>query len=303
MNAASDDGFVLGIDFGGTKVALRTSLRSAVPLESAVLPTRAEHGTEQVVRRTLDRARRLISATERSSGGRLRAVAAVSPGVVLPDRILLAPNVPGWGGLDLARTLREGLGVSRVAVGTDAKAGALAESRWGALAGVSCGIFLNLGTGIAAAAVADGQVLEGAHGAAGEIGYSLLEPGQAGFAVGRAPLEEQVSGSGIALQVGSLLGRSVTAAEAFVLAEQDPAVRAVLERSLALLGQHVANLAIALDPAVIAVAGGVAENDLVTVRIAEALAAAVPFPPELVAATFGTEAPLVGALALAIDAL
>ena len=60
-----------------------------------------------------------------------------------------------------------------VTMATDVKAAALAEARWGALAGVDPGVYLNLGTGLAAAIVAGGRVLAGANGAAGEIGYNL----------------------------------------------------------------------------------------------------------------------------------
>ena len=51
--------------------------------------------------------------------------------------------------------------------------------RWGALAGYDPALYLNLGTGLAAAIVTGGQVLSGGNGAAGEIGYSLREPGDA----------------------------------------------------------------------------------------------------------------------------
>src|SRR5215475_493480 len=43
----------------------------------------------------------------------------------------------------------------------------------GALAGCDPAVYLNLGTGLSAAIVAGGQVLSGANGAAGEIGYNL----------------------------------------------------------------------------------------------------------------------------------
>lgn len=48
-----------------------------------------------------------------------------------------------------------------VSVATDAKAAALAEARHGTLAGLRCGVFLNLGTGTSAATVVEGRVLTG----------------------------------------------------------------------------------------------------------------------------------------------
>jgi glucokinase len=77
---------------------------------------------------------------EEGAKARLTAVGVVSPGIVLPDRILLAPNVPGWERLRLRDLIAAGLDSPLVdsvpiSVGTDAKAAALAEWKWGALAG------------------------------------------------------------------------------------------------------------------------------------------------------------------------
>ena len=90
---------------------------------------------------------------------------------------------------------------------TDAKAAAQAEVRWGSLAGFDPAIYLNLGTGLAAAIVAGGQVLAGSQGAAGEIGYSLREPADVGRADGlRIPLEDMVSGHDAAAPVPACKG-------------------------------------------------------------------------------------------------
>lgn len=100
-------------------------------------------------------------------------MSAVTPGIVKPQGIRLAPNNPGWDTLALADVLKESFGIQRVAIETDVKAAALAEARSGVLADVECGLYVNLGTGLSAAAVIDGRVLRGAHGAAGEIAYQL----------------------------------------------------------------------------------------------------------------------------------
>src|SRR5262249_13356772 len=113
------------------------------------------------------------------------------------DRILLAPNVPGWGSLALERRLRDGLGVAAVAVCNDVRAAATAELRAGVLRGCDVALYLSLGTGLSMGLVVGGRVVDGAHGAAGEIGYTLGRPGEPGVAAGRAPLEERVSGPAI----------------------------------------------------------------------------------------------------------
>ncbi len=62
--------FVLGIDFGGTKVALAVALRTGRILARDRLATAARRGAEQVVQRVMVAAGTLISEGERLSGGR-----------------------------------------------------------------------------------------------------------------------------------------------------------------------------------------------------------------------------------------
>jgi glucokinase len=296
-------GFVLGIDLGGTKTAVVTAGLDGAPLFVRRLPTRADQGASRVIARVVGAAGDLMSKTA-ASAGPLAAVAAVSPGIVLDDSVLLAPNNPGWETLALARELRQGLGIDEVVVDTDAKAAALAEIRWGELAGIRNGIFLNLGTGIAVALVIDGRVVRGGHGAAGEIGYQLRgTPGEPVYADGRAPLEDQVSGRAIGEQASALVGRDVTAAEAFAMAGTDPRVAALIDDALYLLGVHLANLAIAADPERIVVGGGMmGSRSVVLPRLADSMRRTVPFPPDLRVARFLADAPLYGAVALALNA-
>lgn len=108
----------------------------------------------------------------------------------------------------------------------DVKAAALAEITHGALAGVHCGIFVNLGTGLAAAIVLDGRVVDGATGAAGEIGYQIPGPVPGAtlppaYAQGHAPLEEAVSGSAIAQRVTRGLPSSAKAKDDLLPLLQD----------------------------------------------------------------------------------
>jgi glucokinase len=298
----NDQDFVLGIDFGGTKMAIATADLDGEPLASARLETEAASGARQAVERALDRARELVDATRSARTGRCLAVGAVSPGIVYTDRVRLAPNVPGWEELGLPGLLAEGLGHARTRVATDVKAAALAEMRWGSLRGADPAILVVLGTGLAAAIAIGGQVLQGANGAAGEIGYSLLGTVDAtGAANGRAPLEEIAGGRAIGMRASRLLGGTLTAADVF--AHPDQRAQALVEETLAELAVHVANMAIVVDPQRLAVGGGLmGRRDVVLAALEARLRSAVPFPPELVAARFVHDGSLRGAIALALDA-
>jgi predicted NBD/HSP70 family sugar kinase len=292
--------FVLAVDFGGTKAGVVAMDAAGRTLAADRLAMHPERGAEQALARTLDAARALVAEV---GANRLAAAGVASPGIVRPDGVLLAPNVPGWSRLRLQERFESALRVPALCA-TDVKAATLAEARWGRLRGVHTGLHLNLGTGIAVGVLVGGAVLTGAHGAAGEIGYNLVGTGErVGPHAGHAPLEERVGGGGIGRR-GRAHGGDGDAASVFALAETDAAMRAFRDQTLDELAVHVANTAILVDPERITVGGGLAESaDVVLPPLARVLDRAVPFPPELVLARFAQDGALVGAAALAWDAL
>jgi glucokinase len=235
-------------------------------------------------------------------GGECVAVGAVSPGIVLVDRVLLAPNLPGWEKLSLPDQLRNGLRVEHIMVGTDVKWAAVAEAKWGSLRNSDPAVFISFGTGMGAAAVIGGRVRSGAHGAAGEIGYNLRGiQDERGIAAGHAPLEEFAGGRAIGERGSSVLGRNVSAADVF--ASRDVRARAIVDEALAELSVHVANIAILVDPERIAVGGGLMSSpDRILGHLSRRLRMAVPFPPEIVPARFIHDGALRGAALLALEA-
>ncbi|GHH76813.1 glucokinase [Streptomyces sulfonofaciens] len=303
VTAAGGTDFVLGIDVGGTKVAVATAAVDGRILRRTRIDTDASRGALQTVERALHTAAELRAGTSAATGGRCLGAGVASPGVVHEDRVLMAPNIPGWEELSLPALVRERLDLAVVAADNDVKAAGLAEVRWGALRGVDPGIYLNLGTGLAAALVVGGRVLSGAHNAAGEIGYLLRDAADtAAAASGRAPLEEYFSGMGLARRGAELLGGSPSAAALFASAE--PRARALVDDALDQLSVHVANLATVLDPQRIAVGGGMmASAERVLAALGGRLREAVPFPPELVPSAFPHDSALHGALALVLDEL
>jgi glucokinase len=300
-----DRDFVVGVDFGGTKIALATAGLDGEILEQDRLLTEAQHGALQAVQRAVAAARNLMARTSERFGGRCLGAGAVSPGIVRGDRIDLIPTMPGWERLAILDLLREGLGLEHVAVANDVKAAGEAEARWGSLRGADPALFVSIGTGMAAALIVGGRVVRGAHGAAGEVGYSLRGVGdEKGAADGRAPLEEFAGGAAIGRRGSHLLGDELSAAEVFARAQTDLRARFLVDETLAELAVHVANWALLVDPARIAVGGGLMNSgDLLLSSLAHRLAFALPYRPELVPARFVHDASLVGAIALALEAV
>lgn len=289
-------GPVLGIDFGGTKVALCLDDASVV-LASDRIPIRSGDTAREVVDRTIDAAMRLLYVC----ASPVTAVGIVTPGIVRDHGIELAPNVDGWSELSLRDRFLDGLDIPLVVVGNDVKAAALAEATTGALAGVDPGLYLNLGTGIAAAMVVNGIVVQGAHGASGEIGYGTVGAGnELDWSGQGAPLEQHVGGRGLGECGSQLFGTDGTARSLLELASTDAEATAFLRERIDELARHILTCALLLDPQRVVVGGGMSSA---TKQILDPLRArlesAMAFPPEIVESAFGAEASLRGAVELA----
>jgi glucokinase len=302
QEAMSHD-YVVAIDFGGTKIDVATATLNGQLLQQHRLETMASQGARQALKRATAMARKLIANTTEMTGGYCLAAGGVSPGIILPDRILFAPNIPGWEQLALLDMIREDLDIPHVAVGNDVKAAAVAEACWGSLKDADPAIFLSLGTGIGTALIIRGQVFTGAHGAAGEIAYNLRgTPNERGVAHGHAPLEEAVGGRAVGERGSMLLERHMSAE--YVFASSDNRLRLLIDEILAELAVHVANIAIFVDPMRIAVGGGMMSSaTTILPALTSPLQSAVPFPPEVVLAHFVHDGALRGAVALALETL
>jgi glucokinase len=288
---------LLGIDFGGTKIAAAICDLAGNKLGSAVVDSLGERGARVSFDHGVATATGLVS--QHAAGATVAAVGVATFGIPFEDRVELAPVIDGWERLELGRELRATFPGAAVRMSTDAKAAAYAEARWGALAGCDPAIYLNLGTGLAAAIVTGGRVLR--------------TPADVGRADGlRIPLEEMVSGQALQRRASQLRasqpvapsGRQLTAADVFAAAGADADLDDLITDFVDELAFHLVNLAITVNPARIAVGGGITRSwDRIRPRLEEALLSAVPYPPELVLAHFPHEAPLLGAVALAADAV
>jgi glucokinase len=294
---------VLGLDFGGTKSAAAVSDLSGVRLGTVVIENDRELGSEHCFQEAIASARKLIQKV--AGGTRLVGVGAATFGIPFDDRIELAPTIPGWEDIAFGKDLRTAFPGASVRVATDVKAAATAEFRTGALAGCDPAVYLNVGTGLAAAIISDGKVLTGRHGAAGEIAYNLRSPLDVGKPLqARVPLEDVVSGKALGVNGGKVSDRGSSAAHVVRNRFTEPAIGHVFDEFLADLCFHVVNLAIAIDPERIAFGGGVVRSwSHLEGAVRQALDAAVPYPPELVLGKFPYDAALVGALALALEAV
>ncbi|SMD20500.1 ROK family protein [Kibdelosporangium aridum] len=186
------------------------------------------------------------------------------------------PNTPaGFSGLPLGQYLREQLDLA-VVVDRDANAAALAEQRFGAVRGCTDFVYLTVSTGIGAAVIADGELLRGADGAAGELGHVVVAPDgpvcgcgrrgcleavAAGPAIGRAADRHAQAnpGSGLAKLRDSLGGTPIRGHHVGVAAlEGDPDARKILAAVGAAVVSSIVDIVNVFNPQRIVLGGGVA---------------------------------------------
>jgi glucokinase len=293
---------VLGLDFGGTKIAATVAAMSGQRIGETTVETDPSLGARWNLE--LGLAAACVLLDDVAPGRDLVAVGASTFGIPAAYGVGLAPAIPGWEELALGHELAVMFDCSTVCLATDVKAAAAAEASSGALVGHDPAIYLNLGTGLAAAIVSGGKVVSGAHGAAGEIGYNLRQPSDVDLVrAEHVVLEEVVSGMGLAASGQRQTGHAMTAAEIFAGEGTDPKLEAVVEQFVRELCFHVANLAVAVDASRIAVGGGMVRSwARIGPPLRRALEATVPFPPDLVVGAYPFDAPLVGVLNLALAA-
>lgn len=299
---ALDNAGVLALDIGGTKIASAIGSANGELRLCHAVPTGAERGAERVLQSAVSLARQVLDE-QRETGGEVQAIGVSTMGLTRSDHVELAPNVPGWAELAIPSAIKEAFPSLPMAVGNDVKLAALAELTWGSLAGVGCGVYVNLGTGLAATLILDGHIVEGAHGAAGEIGYWLNDgssmPRMA--ADGAGPTEDALGGRGVARRASEVFGRPVEVVELVALADSDPRARALVQQLWEDIAVLVANLAIVWDPEVIALGGGFVRSDRFPVdAVARVVTRATPYPPTVVRACFTGDASLHGAVAVAL---
>jgi glucokinase len=286
---------VLAFDFGGSKVAIAVFTAAGNIEEQHRVEIAADDDANAVLAR--------VGAIASVVGDRHHdaRVGAVTPGVVLGDRIRLAPNVRGWDRLALADELGAYLGGRAVHVANDVKAAAAAELRWGALAHVDGpGLYVNLGTGVAVAVVVHGRVLTGANGAAGEIGYNEARCDRRQ----NEALLEHLVGARAIVERARKDGFEMTNASQVLRAIHEPRLVRIVDDTFDELGLHLRAAMHLLDPSHVVIGGGlVGSSDVVLPALTKRLVSRTGPSPKILAAHFGPVASLHGARLVALDPL
>ena len=249
----------IGVDLGGTKIEAIVLDRDGASLWRERVPTPAGD-----YRATLAAVTALVRRAERDLGLARCSVGVGTPGSATGAGLIKNANSTCLNGQPLQRDLADALG-RPVRIANDANCLALSEATDGAAAGAAVSFSVILGTGVGAGIVANGRLLVGPNGLAGEWGHNPLpwadadeRPGPRCFCGRHGCIETWLSGPGLARDHAAHSGEVLTAQQIGVRAAQgDAACEASLQRHESRLARALAQVVNLLDPDVIVLAGGV----------------------------------------------
>ncbi|HYZ94057.1 MAG TPA: ROK family protein [Actinomycetota bacterium] len=305
----------VGVDLGGTKISAGVVSSEGRILERRELPSDIDDPTS-VVSQIGELVQQL--APEGAVGLGIGAAGIVD---YESGHYLYGPNT-GLRDVRLCELVQDAVHLP-TRLDNDANCAAWAEHRFGVGKGTTNFLCVTLGTGIGGGLVVDGRPYRGAHGGAAEIGHMMVDPDGLPCGCGRKGCWEQYA-SGLALERmataelgtrpdsalndlivdGRVPGKAITGGAR----NGDAFAEHLVERLATWVGWGLGSLVNILEPERIAIAGGVANDwDLLETRAVAAMRERVEASdrrplPEVRKAELGSDAGIVGAALLALDA-
>ncbi len=304
----------IGVDLGGSHVT------AGIIGEDGTIVGQHELDLEDLTFSAVVEALSTVVRKALDDAGKVVAVGIGSPGNIEPHTgiVRYSPNF-GWEDEPLGPTLSKRFDLP-VLVANDARCATLGEYTFGSGAGTRDFALLTLGTGIGGGIVAGGELLIGNRYGAGEVGHHQIRPTD-GFICGCGKIgcfEAQASGTGLirhAYAVAASFPRSKlldvprenVGSKKIRKAAQagDPHALAAWKNFASDLAIGVANLIAVVNPARIALGGGVSSAgdfmlDAIRARVDELTTMAPRGTTEIVIAKLGNDAGQVGAATMAM---
>lgn len=268
----------VGIDIGGTGTKFGIVDRLGNLLFSSEMSTRNHDELEGYIDDLYNNVAPLI---EQAGGiGRMKGIGLGAPnGNYYTGTVEYAPNLPWKGILPLAKLVEDKFKLP-VVLTNDANAAALGEMMYGAAQGMNDFIMITLGTGVGSGIVANGKLIYGHDGFAGELGHTIIIPdGRLHEGTGkRGSLESYASATGVCLTAIELLEQStrpsllrsvpkgeLDSKKVYEAAmEGDELAKEIFEYTGKILGMALANFVMFSSPEAIVLFGGLTKaGDLI----------------------------------------
>lgn len=261
----------LGVDLGGTKLALALFTGKGEILKKEMIPLDKREGS-QVGNLITEKISDFLKHGS-SSGNRVGAIGVSIPGIFRSRTgTIWAPSIKGWDDYPLLKEIKDVVGDIPVKIDNDRACYILGEVWKGNARGCKDAIFLSVGTGIGAGILINGDILRGSGDIAGCIGWmsmhvpfkkEFMECGSfeyfaSGIGIARmakAAMAEDTENSGI---LSKLVLDDITSHDVFdAYNKGDKIAMEVISRCIEFWGMAVANLVSLFNPEKIIFGGGV----------------------------------------------
>ena len=272
------DSFVAGVDIGGTGTKFGIVDNLGNVLSSDTMSTRGHADIHAYINELYDKLMILIDKV--GGVGRIKGIGVGAPnGNIYTGTIEYAPNLPWKGIIPLAKLIQDKFKLP-VKLTNDANAAAVGEMTYGAAKGMKNFILIALGTGVGSGIVANGELIYGHDGFAGELGHTIIIPdGRLHTGTGKkGSLESYASATGVAQSAMEILKTTdrpsilreipiekITSKDVFEAAQKDDEVaKEVFEFTGKILGMSLANFVMFSSPEAIILFGGLTKaGDLI----------------------------------------
>lgn len=264
---------VIGLDLGGTNSVFGVVDSQGEIIATTSIKTQAYPSVDQYIMESV----KAIKQIAEQVGGmeKIRAMGIGAPcGNYYKGTIEHAANLVWAKGIvPLANMFVNELGIP-VVVTNDAKAAAMGEMKYGVAVGMNNFVELTLGTGVGSGIVANGQLIYGFDGFAGELGHMIVEPDGRPCGCGRKGcLETYCSATGVVRTAIAMLEESpeatslrdiatdkLTSYEVYKAAMAgDAMAQEVFKQTGRRIGIACANIATFLSPEAFIFFGGLAQ--------------------------------------------
>jgi len=198
----------IGIDIGGTGTKFGIVDRIGNVLFTGDLSTKKHKKIETFIDELFEKLYALIQTV--GGSGRIRGIGVGAPnGNFYTGTVDYAPNLPWKGIIPLAQLIQDKFQLP-TNLTNDANAAAIGEMMYGAAQGMKDFIMITLGTGVGSGIVANGHLILGHDGFAGELGHTIIIPdGRYHEGTGKhGSLESYASATGVMLTAKEILEKT-----------------------------------------------------------------------------------------------
>ncbi len=176
--------YILGIDLGGTNIAIGLCNENLEILDKDSVPTMAERDNEEIVRDMAELCKALLARNGLTIKDILR-VGIATPGSIENGIVEYSNNIK-MENFPIVEVFKKHFPAENVYVANDANAAALAEDLAGAAKGARVSLMLTLGTGVGGGVIMDHKIYAGSANSGGtELGHTVICSGGRQCSCGR----------------------------------------------------------------------------------------------------------------------